>query len=180
MWELDYKERWVPKNWCFWTVVLEKTLESPLDCKEIKVVNPEGNQLWIFIWRIVAEAEAPTLWPPDAKSCLTGEDLDVGKDWGQEEKGMTEDGMVGWHHWLNGHEFEQALGDSEGQGSLECYSPWGRKDSDVTERMNKWTTITTNTSLRVNAWYLSFIPVSILKGIASLIQWTLIWANSRR
>ena len=104
MWELDYKENWELKNWCFWTVVLEKTLESPLDSKEIQPVHPKGNQPWIFTGR--ADAEAPILWPPDAKSQLTGKDPDAGKDWGQEEKGMTEDEMVGWHHWLNGHEFE--------------------------------------------------------------------------
>ena len=106
IWELDYKENWVPKNWCFWTVVLEKTLESPLDCKEIKPVNPKENQSWIFIGRTDAEAETPILWPPDAKSWLIGKGPNTGKDWGQEEKGMTEDEMVGGHHWLNGHEFE--------------------------------------------------------------------------
>ena len=106
MWELDYKKSWVPKNWCFWTVVLEKTLESPLDCKEMQSVLPKGNQSWIFIGRTNAEAETPKLWPPDAKSWLIWKDPDAGKDWGQEEKGMTEDEMVGWHHWLNGYEFE--------------------------------------------------------------------------
>ena len=124
MWELDHKESWVPKNWCVWTVVLEKTLESPLDCKEVKPVNPKGNQSWIFTGRIDSEAEAPILWPPDAKSRLIRKDPDAGKDWGQEQKGTTEDVMVGWHHRLNGHEFEQTLGDSEGQGSLACFSPW--------------------------------------------------------
>ena len=118
------KEGWVPKNWCFWTVVLEKTLESPLDCKEIKPVNPKGNQPWIFTGR--TDAEAPTLWPSDVKSQLIRKDHDAaGKDWRLEEKGMTEDEMVGQHHWLNGHEFEQALGDDEGQGSLASCSPWG-------------------------------------------------------
>ena len=106
MWELDYKEIWVPKNWCFWTIVLEKTVESPLDCKEIKPVNPKGNQSWIFIERTDVEAETLILWPPDAKNCLLGKDLDAGKDWRWEEKGTTEDEIVGWHHWLNGHEFE--------------------------------------------------------------------------
>ena len=105
MWELDHKEGWVPKNWCFWTVVLEKTLESPLDCKEIKPVNPKGNQPWVFIGRTDGEAEAPILWPPDAKNWLIWKDPDAGKDWRQEEKGMREDEMVVWHHWLNGHEF---------------------------------------------------------------------------
>ena len=102
-----HKESWAPKNWCFWTVVLEKTLESPLDCKEIKPVRPKGNQSWIFIGRTDAEAEAPVIWPPDAKNWLIGKDPDAGKDWGQKEKGTTEDEMVGWHHSLNGHEFEQ-------------------------------------------------------------------------
>ena len=125
MWELDYKESWAPKNWCFWTGVLEKTLESLLDCKEIKPVYPKGNQSWIFTGRTDAEAEDLILWPPDAKSWLIWKDPDAEKDWRQEEKGMTEDEMVGWHHRLNGHEFKQALGDGEGQGSLACCSPWG-------------------------------------------------------
>ena len=106
MWDLDYKESWVPKNWCFSILVLDKTLESPLDCKEIQPVHPKGIQSWIFIGRTDAEAETPIIWPPDIKSWLTGKDPDAGKDWGQEEKGMTEDAMVGWHHWLNGHECE--------------------------------------------------------------------------
>ena len=105
MWELNYKESWVLKNWCFWTVVLEKTLESPLDCKEIQSFNPKGNQSWIFIGRTDAEAETPILWPPDTKNWFRGKDPDAGKDWRWEEK-MTEDEMVEWHHWLNGHEFE--------------------------------------------------------------------------
>ena len=130
--KLDHKENWVPKNWCFWTVVLKKTLKSPEDCKEIKAVNPKGNQSWIFIGRNDAEAETPILWPPDAKNWLNGKEPDAGKDWRQEEKGRTEDEMVGWHHRLNRHEFEQALGDNEGQGSLMCYSPWGQKESDRT------------------------------------------------
>ena len=135
MWELDYKESWVLKNWCFWSVVLEKTLENPLDCKEIQLVNPKGNQSWISIGR--TDAEAPVLWLPDGKNWLTGKDPDAGKDWRQ-EKGMTEDGMVGWHHWLNGHEFEHAPGVGYGQGILACCSPWGCKESDMTERLN-WT-----------------------------------------
>ena len=106
MWELDYKESWVLKNWCFWTVVLEKTLESPLDCKEIQPGHPKGDQSWVFIGRTDVEAETPILWPPDAKNRLIGKDPDAGKDWKQEEKGTTEDEMVGWHHWLNGHEFK--------------------------------------------------------------------------
>ena len=107
MWELDYKESWALKNWWFWTVVLEKTLESPLNCKEIQPVHPKGNQPWIFIGRTDAEAVGLILWPPDEKNWLTGEDLDAGKDWKQEEQGMTEGEMVGWHHWLDRHEFEQ-------------------------------------------------------------------------
>ena len=114
MWELDCEESWAPKNWCFWTVVLEKSLESPLDCKEIQPVHPKGNQSWIFIGRTDAEAETATLWPPDAKSWVIEQDPDAGKHWRQEEKGMTEDEMVGWYHWLNGQEFEQASGDGEG------------------------------------------------------------------
>ena len=128
-WELNYKENWGPKNWCFWTVVLEKTLESPLDCKEIQPVHPKGNQSWIFIGR--TDAEAPILWPPDAKNWLIGKDPDSGKDLRQEEKGMTEDEMAGWLHWLNGHEFKQAPGVGEGQGSLACFSPWSGKGSDM-------------------------------------------------
>ena len=135
MWELDHKEGWVPKNWCFYTVVLEKTLESPLDCKETQSVNPKENQPRIFTGRIDAEteAEAPILWPQDAKSRLIRKDPDAGKEWRQEEKGTTKDEMVGWHHWLNGHEFEQAPGDGEGQGSLFCCSPWGHKESGTIE-----------------------------------------------
>ena len=116
--------------------MLEKTLESPLDCKEIKPVSPKGNQSWIFIERTDAEAEA-LLWPPDAKNWLIRKDPDAEKEWRQEENGMTEDEMVGWHHQLNGHEFEQAPGDGEWQGSLECYSPWCGKELDTTEQLNK-------------------------------------------
>ena len=118
MWELDYKDSWAPKNWCFWIVVLEKTVESPLDCKEIKPVNPQGNQSWIFFGRTDAEAETPILWPPDVKNWLIGKDPDAGKDWKEEEKGMTEEEMVRWHHWLNGHEFEQAPGVGDSQVNL--------------------------------------------------------------
>ena len=138
MWELDYKEGWALKNWCFWTVMLEKTLESPLDCKEIQPVHPKGNQSWIFIGRTDAEDESPILWLPDGKNWLVGKDPDDGTYWRQEEKGTTEDEMVGWHHRLYEHEFEQALGVGDVQGSLACCSPWGRQDSDTTERLN-WT-----------------------------------------
>ena len=128
MWELDYKEGSVPKNWC----LLEETLESPLDCKRIKPVNPKVNQSWIFIER--ADAEAPILWPPDVKSLFIRKDPKSGKYWRQ-EKEMTEYNIVWWHHQLSGHEFEQALGDDEGQGGLECCSPWGHKESDMAEQL---------------------------------------------
>ena len=127
MWELDYKESWVLKNWCFWPVVLEKTLESPSDCKEIQPVHPKGNQSWIFIGRTDVEAETPILWTPDVKNWIIWKDPDAGKDWRQEEKGMTEDEMVGWHHRLNGHEFGWAPGVGDGPGGLACCSPWGHR-----------------------------------------------------
>ena len=135
MWELHYKESWALKNWCFWTVVLEKTLDSPLDCKEVQLVHPKGNQSWVFIRRTDIEAETPILWPPDVKSWLIWKDPDAGKDWRREEKGIIEDEMVGWHHRLNGHESEQALRVGDGQGSLACCSPWGCKESN----MSDWT-----------------------------------------
>ena len=147
MWELDYKESGVPKNWCFWTVVLEKTLESPLDSKKIQQVHPKGTQSWIFIGR--AEAETPILWPPDSKNGLIGKDSDAGKDWRQEEKGTTEDEMVGWHHRHDGHEFEKALGIGDGQGSLVCCSLWGHKESDTTE----WLTFSLSTMCIFNAFF---------------------------
>ena len=147
MWELDNKESWAPQNWCFWTgvgvgagseVVLERTLESPLDCKEIQQANRKGSQSWIFIGRTHAEAEAPIFWPPDVQNWLIGKDPDAGKDWRREEKGTTEDEIVGWHHQFNWHECEQALRVGDGQGSLLCCSPWGLKESNMTERQN-WT-----------------------------------------
>ena len=140
MWELDHKESWVPKNWCFWTVVLEKTLESPLDCKEIKPVSPKGNQSWMFIVRTDDEAETPELWPPDLKNWLTGKDPDTGKDWGQEAKGTTEGEMVGWHHWLNGHEFEQTQGDSKRQRLLACCCSWDCKHELSQIWLSDWRT----------------------------------------
>jgi len=115
MWELDHKESWALKNWCFWTVVLVKTLESPLDCKEMQPVHPKGDQSWVFIGRTDTEAEAPIIWSPNVKNCLIGTDPDTGKDWRQEEKGTTEDEIVGWRHRLDGHEFEQAPGVGDGQ-----------------------------------------------------------------
>ena len=136
IWELDNKESWAPKNWCFWTVVLEKTLESPLDCKEIQPVHLKGDQSWVFIGRTDVEDETPILWPHDMKNWPIGKDPDSGKDWRWEEKGMTEDEMVGWHHQLNGHEFEQTPGDSEGQRSLECFSPSCCKELDMTWWLN--------------------------------------------
>ena len=138
MLDLDHKESWATKNWCFWTVMLEKTLESPLDCKEIQSVNLKGNQSWIFIGRTDAEAETPILWPPNAKNGLIRKDPDAGKHWRREEKGMAEDEMVGWHHWLDGHEFVWTPGVGDGQGGLECCGSWGRKESDTAEWLN-WT-----------------------------------------
>ena len=137
MWELDYKESWVQKNWCFWIVVL-KTLESPLDCTEIQPVHPKGDQSWVFIGRNDVEVETPILWPPDAKSWLIWKDPDAGKDWGQEKKGTTEIEMVGWHHHLNGHGFRWILGVGDGQGGLACCGSWGHKESGMTEWLN-WT-----------------------------------------
>ena len=138
MWELDSKESWVPKNWCFWTAVLEKTLESPLDCKEIQPVHPKGDQSWVFIGRTDAEGETPVFWPPDAKSWLVGKHPDAGNGWGQEEKGTTEDEMIGRHHRLDGRGFGWTPGVGDGQGGLACCGSWGRKESDTTEQLN-WT-----------------------------------------
>ena len=135
MWELDCEEGWAP-NWCFWTVVLEKTLESPLDSKEIQPVHSEGDQSWVFFGRNDAKAETPVLWPPDAKSWLIGKESDAGRDWGQEEKGMTEDEMAGWHHQLDGRESKWTPGVGDGQGGLECCDSRGRKESDTTEQLN--------------------------------------------
>ena len=142
IWELDHKEGWALKNWCFLTVVLEKTLENPLDSKEIQPVNPKGNQPWILFERTYVEAEVPMLWPPDAKSRLTRKHPDAGKDWRQEEKRVTEDEMVGWYQWLNGHDFEQNTGDTEGQGSLVCCRPQGFRESQLSD----WTKTTTTYS----------------------------------
>ena len=134
MWELDCEESWAPKNWCLWTVVLEKTPESPLDCKEIQPVHSRGDQFWVFIGRTDVEAETAILWPPDAKSWLIWKHPDAGKDWGQDEKRTIEDEMAGWHHWLDGHEFEWTPGVADGQGGLVCCDSWGCKESDTTER----------------------------------------------
>ena len=150
---------WAPKNWCFWTVVLEKTLESPLDSKEMQPVHSEGDQPWDFFGRNDAKAETPVLWPPHVKSWLIGKDSDAGRDWGQEEKGMTEDEMTGWHHWLNGRESGWTPGVGDGQGGLACCDSWGRKESETTKRLN-WT------ELKKKKWELSaffpFSPLSLL------------------
>ena len=138
MWELDYKESWAPRNWCFWTVVLEKTLESPLDSKEIQPVHPKEISPGCSLEGMMLKLKLQ-LWPPDAKSWLIWKDSDAGKDWGQEEKGMTEDEMVGWHHQLNGHGFGWTPGVGDGQGGLACCRSWGRKESDTTERLS-WLT----------------------------------------
>ena len=131
MWELEHEKSWVLKNWCFQIMVLEMTLESPLDCKGLKPVDPKGSQPWMFIGWTDAETEAPVLWLSDAKSQLIGKDCNAGKDW-QQEKGVSEDELVGWHHWLNGHEFEKTMGDSEGHRSLARCHSWGYKESDMT------------------------------------------------
>ena len=130
---VDCEEGWVPKNWCFWTVMLEKTLESPLVCKEIQPVHSEGDQAWEFCGRNDAKAETPVLWPPQVKSWFIGKDSDARRDWGQEEKGTTEDEMARWHHWLDGRESEWTPGVGDGQGGLACCNSWGRKGSDTTE-----------------------------------------------
>ena len=138
MWELDCEESWAPENWCFWTVVLEKTLESPLDYKEIQPVHSKGDQSWVFFGRNDTKAETPVLWPPHVKSWLIGKDCDAGRDWGQEEKGTTEDEMARWQHRLNGHEFGWTLGVGDAQGGLACCNSWCRKELDTTEWLD-WT-----------------------------------------
>ena len=141
MWELGCEESWVPKNWCFRTVVLEKTLESPLDFREIQPVHPKGDQSWVFTERTDVEAESPVLWPPDAKSWLIGKDPDSGKEWRQ-EKGTTEDEMAGWHYWLDGHEFGWTPGVGDGQGGLACCGSWGHGELDTTEWLKlNWTEV---------------------------------------
>ena len=149
MWKLDHEEGWAPKNWWFWTAVL-KNVKSPMDCKEIKLVNSKGNQPLIFVGETNVEVEPPILWPSDEKCWLTGKDPDVGKDWRREEKGTTEDKMIGRHHWLKGYEFEQALGDGQVQGSQVCYSPWDCQQSDMTERLN-------NLSVRKTVYTLKWV-----------------------
>ena len=149
MWELNCEESWVLKNWYFWTVVLEKTLESPLDCKEIQPVHSEGDQPWDFFGRNDVKAETPVLWPPHAKSWLIGKDSDAGRDWGWEEKGTTEDEMAGRHHWLDGPEFEWGPGVGDGQGGLACYNSWDlRVGHDWATELN---------------WYLSTKSIYVIK-----------------
>ena len=145
MWELDYKVSWAQKNWCFWTVVLEKTLATPLDCKDIQPVHPKGDQSWVFIGKTDVEAETLILWSPDAKSWFIWKDPDAGKDWEQEEKGMTEDEMVRRHHWLDGHMFRRTPGVGDGQGGMACCGSWSHEESDMTERLN-WTELITYVS----------------------------------
>ena len=160
MWELDCKEGWAPKNWCRWTVGLEKALESPLDCKEIQPVHFEGDQPWDFFGRNDAKAETPVLWPPHVKSQLIEKDSDAGRDWVQEEKGTTEDEMAGWHHWLDGRESEWTPGLGDGQGGLACCDSWGCKESDTTEQLN-WTEC---------SWLLRwYIPLAQIKEFSLLL-----------
>ena len=151
MWVLNYKESWALKNWCFWTVVLKKTLESPLDCKEIQPVHPKGDQSGMFIGRTDVEAETPILWPLHVKSWLIGKDPDYGKDWGQEEKGTTEDEMVRWHHWHNGRGFGWTVGVGDEQGGLVCCGSLGCKELDTTEQLN-WTELNCYMSSSVSSW----------------------------
>ena len=161
MWELDGKESWAPKTWCFWTVVLEKNLWSPLDCKKIQPVHPEGNQFWIFVGRTDAKAETPVLWPPDVKNWLIWEDSDAGQDWRWEETGLAEDEMVGWYHRLNGHEFEWTLGVGDGQGGLACYSLWAYKASNTSERLN-WTKLNCSIPffvMDITIWFVCFLAI---------------------
>ena len=179
MWELAHKEGWALKNWCFQTVVLEETLESPLDCKEIKPVSPKGNQPWVLIGRTVAEAEVPILWPPDVKSWFIGKDPDAGKDWRQEEKGVTKDQIVGWHHWLNWHEFEQTQRDSEEQRAG-CAAVHGVTKSQ-TGWLSDWTRVQLCSSAcgyPLSQYYLlkkfSF-PYGMVSTLLSRIMWPYMW-----
>ena len=175
MWELDFEESWVPKNWCFWTVVLEKTLESPLDCKEIQPVHSEGDQPWMFFGRSDAKAETPVLWPPHTKSWHIGKDSDAGRDWGQEEKGMTEDEMAAWHHWLSGREFKWTPEDGDGQGGLACCNSWGHKELDTTERLN-WTEL--NWTYECVRWMKLCGSLSIVWHCLSLeLEWNLTFSS---
>ena len=166
-----------PKNWCFWTVVLEKTLASPLDCKEIQPVHPKGDQSWVFTGRTDVEAETPILWPPDAQSWLIGKDPDAGKDCGQEEKGTTEDEMVGWHHWHNGHRFGWTPGVGDGQGGLACCGSWGCKESGMTEKLN-WTDL--HFSYNKTDAKCGYIIFMVHSGISSSFFWLMHKCKSGR
>jgi len=170
MWELDYKEIWAPKNWCFWTVVFGKTLESPLDCREIQTVYPRGDQSWVFIGRTDFEAETPILWPPDEKSWLIWKDPDAGKDWEQEEKVMTEDEMVWWHHWLNEHGFGWTLGVGDGQGGMACWIHGVAKfGHDWVNELN-WTE-TVKWMHICKMWYITFLDCKSFKICINLLNW---------
>ena len=159
------------RNWCFWSVVLEKTLESPLDCKEIQPVHSEGDQPWDFFGRSDAKAEIPVLWPPHAKSWLIGKDSDAGRDWVQEEKGTTEDEMAGWHHGLDGRQSEWTPGDSDGQGGLACCDSWGCKELDMTERLN-WTELKQHTCLVFGSLIIGLcVWCSLLRWQGNLGSW---------
>ena len=168
MWELDYKESWALKNWCFWTVVLEKTLESPLPCKEIQQVHSRGNQSWIFFERNDAEAEVTILWPTHVKSWLIWKDFDAGRVWGQEEKGTTEDEMAGWHHWLDGRESEWTPGVGDGQGGLACCDSWGCKELDTTEWLNWTDSVLYNCFFNFDQKQQSFISLGNLEMCGAL------------
>ena len=174
MWELDCEESWVPKNWCFWTVVLEKTLESPLDCNEIQPVHPKGDQPWVFFERNDAKAETPVFWPPHVKSWLIGKDPDAGRDCGQEEKGMTEDEMAGWHHPLNGLEFEWTPGDGDGQGGLVCCDSWGHRELDRTERLN-WRLSWTNKKLLRYLLLFFFLFAQSYSTLCNPVDYSPLW-----
>jgi len=156
MWELDCEESWVSKNWCFWTVVLEKTLESPLVCKEIQSIHSEGNQPWVCFGGNDAKPEAPVLWPPHVKNWLIGNDSDAGRGWGWEEKGMTENKMAGWHHRLNAHEFGWTPGVGDGQGGLACCDSWGHKESGMTDLLN-WTELISSQITKIYDLWISII-----------------------
>ena len=176
-WELDYKESWAQKNWHLWTVMLEKTLESPLDCKEIQPVHRKGDQYWVFIGRTDVEAETPILWPPDAKNWLIGKNPDVGKDWRWEEKGTTEDEIVGWHHQLSRHEFGWTPGVGDGQGGLASCSPWGHKESDTTEWLN-WTDLFTKSCffcLSKISWIHAYFYLILGEGKRDLLLLEVTW-----
>ena len=167
IWFVNDEESWAPKNWCFWTVVLEKTLESPLDSKEIQPAHSKGDRSWVFFGRTDAKAETPVLWPPHAKSWLIGEESDAGRHWGQEEKGTTEDEIAGGHHRLDGREFEWTLGVGDGQGGLACCDSWGRKESDTTEQLN-WTELTEFKNIGRKSDD-ALAPNTVLKNLTSVL-----------